>query len=187
MELAHRSSKLNSLRFSSVSVFFFGERLLDQVAGHVGIEIPALAQVLGDVPFLAGAERTERPAEKDERPTELVFIERGDVLGKLLPESLPREERIAIPQRESLEPAEAPRSAGTPGDSRAARLRERAPRSRSARRPAGSRRRSPTGAGCGRRPRPAVATGRSRAARQPGRAFPGRRDSVRRSPTSISA
>ena len=52
---------------------------------------PVLAEVLGDVPFLAGAERPEGPPEEYQGPAELLLVQGFDVPRELLPERLPRQ------------------------------------------------------------------------------------------------
>src|SRR5258708_6444692 len=85
--------------------FFLGQRLLDQFAGGIGRMAPALPQIRGNVPLLAGTERTERPPQENQRAAELVFIERRDVAGQLFPERLPREKRVSVALGQPLEPA----------------------------------------------------------------------------------
>src|SRR5262245_48618492 len=83
----------------------FAERFLDQLAGGIGAEAPALAEVFRDVALFAGAERAERAAQKHQRAAKLLLVERLDVAGELFPERLPRQERVAIALGQPLEPA----------------------------------------------------------------------------------
>src|SRR2546423_10474884 len=77
-------------------LFGFAERVLDHLAGGIGVQSPELTEVLGDMPFLAGAEWSERPPQEHKCPPELVLVQRFNVAGELLPQRLPGEQGVAV-------------------------------------------------------------------------------------------
>ena len=105
--------------------------------------------------FSRSTERAKCPAEKHQSPAELVFVQRGDVARPIAPTASAgpagRSDCAAPVPRTSRRPDRPERRAKA-----AARLHAPAPRFRSARVPAGWRRRSPRATGCGRRRRPVV-------------------------------
>ena len=58
-------NRTRSVRAGSLPLF--PSALLDHSAGHVGVQLPALAQVFRDLPLFPRPEGPERPAEKDQR------------------------------------------------------------------------------------------------------------------------
>jgi hypothetical protein len=80
----YMSSKLKSLR--SFNVFFrLGQLLFDRFTGDIAGNSPVFTKILRDLPFLARAETAERAAQEDQRTAEVIFVERRDVVGQLLP------------------------------------------------------------------------------------------------------
>src|SRR5262245_53973271 len=84
---------------------FFAERLLDQLAGRVSVQAPALAKVFCDVPFLPRAEAAKGPPQEYECSLELSVVEGADVVRQLLPQRLPGQQGITIALGQALKPA----------------------------------------------------------------------------------
>ncbi len=81
-----------------------GQRLLDHLAGGIRVQSPVLAEVLGNLPFFAGAERSKRPPQKHQGPAELLLVQRFDVPRELLPQRLPRQEGVPVTLRKTFKP-----------------------------------------------------------------------------------
>ena len=86
-------------------LFLFRQRLLERLAGLIAAGTPDLAQVLADVALFLRAEVAEGAAQEDQRPLELVVVQRADVGGQFLPERLAGQQRVAIALGQPLEPA----------------------------------------------------------------------------------
>src|SRR5438552_2420924 len=57
-------------------LFRVGQFLLDRFAGDVSGNAPVFAEILRDLPLLAGTETAERAAQENQRPAEVIFFER---------------------------------------------------------------------------------------------------------------
>src|SRR5262245_56149505 len=85
------ASGLQAIKIKLVQIlerlfFLLGQWQLDRLAGLFAVDAPALAQVLTNMPFLLWAESTEGTPEKDQRPLELIVVERLNVGPQLLPQ-----------------------------------------------------------------------------------------------------
>ena len=98
-------AEIEFVEFADLFLFCLREWLLQQFTRAVGVEIPDVAKVFGNMAFFLRAEAAKGAAEKNQRAAELFLVKRANEAFELLPQFLSREQSVSIALGETLEPS----------------------------------------------------------------------------------